>query len=79
MLYPAINFAPALATFIAVRWIRPLQGHFRQPYNWPLIFLLLLVGAYVAWWKRNIYIAMLLHCSAKTIGAALAVISFLSG
>ena len=52
--------------------------HFWQPYNWPLIFLLVLVSAYVAWWKRNIYIAMLLYCSANTIGAALALISFFS-
>ena len=26
MLYSAVNFAPALAAFIVVRWIRPLQG-----------------------------------------------------
>ena len=26
MLYPAINFAPAIATFVVIRWIRPLQG-----------------------------------------------------
>jgi hypothetical protein len=40
---------------------------------------LVLLNAYVAWWKRNIYIAMLLHCSANTIGATLALISFFSG
>jgi hypothetical protein len=26
MLYSAVNFAPALASYIVVRWIRPLQG-----------------------------------------------------
>ena len=26
MLYSAINFAPAIATFVVIRWIRPLQG-----------------------------------------------------
>ena len=26
ILYPAVNFAPMLATFIVIRWIRPLQG-----------------------------------------------------
>ena len=54
-------------------------GHYWQPYNWPLIFLLVLVNAYVVWWRRNIYIAMLLHCSANTIGAALALLAFFSG
>ncbi len=31
------------------------------------------------WWKRNIYIAMLLHCFANTIGAALSLIAYFSG
>ena len=31
------------------------------------------------WWKRNIYIAMLLHCSANIIGAALSLIAYFSG
>ena len=55
------------------------MGHFWQPYNWPLIFLIVLVNAYVVWWKRNIYIAMLLHCSANTIGAVLALLASFSG
>jgi uncharacterized protein len=66
-------FAPAAnALFFAV-------GHFWQPYNWPLIFLLVLINSYVVWWKHNIYIAMLLHCSANTIGAVLALLAFFSG
>jgi CAAX protease family protein len=52
--------------------------HFWQPYNWALIFLLNLPLAYVVWWKRNIYIGMLLHCSANTIGAVLALVGFLA-
>jgi membrane protease YdiL (CAAX protease family) len=52
--------------------------HFWQPYNWVLIFLLSLSMAYVVWWKRNIYISMLLHGSANTIGALLALVEFLS-
>ncbi len=54
-------------------------AHYWQPYNWPLIFLLVLVNAYVVWWRRNIYIATLLHGSANTIGAALALLAFFSG
>lgn len=30
-------------------------------------------------WKRNIYIAMLVHCSANTVGAASALIAFVAG
>ena len=66
-------FAPAASAMLFAVW------HFWQPYNWPLIFLLVLVNAYVVWWKRNIYIGMLLHCSANTIGAALSLIAFYSG
>ena len=65
--------APAVNALLFAMW------HFWQPYNWPLIFLIVLVNAYVAWWKRNIYIAMLLHCSANTIGAALALLAFFAG
>ena len=65
--------APAVNAMLFAMW------HFWQPYNWPLIFLIVLVNAYVAWWKRNIYIAMLLHCSANTIGAALALLAFFAG
>jgi membrane protease YdiL (CAAX protease family) len=63
-------FAPAVNALLFTLW------HLWQPYNWPLIFLAVLVNAYVAWWNRNIYIAMLLHCSANTIGGVLALIAF---
>ena len=65
--------APAVNALLFAMW------HFWQPYNWPLIFLIVLVNAYVVWWKRNIYIAMLLHCSANTTGAVLALLAFFSG
>jgi membrane protease YdiL (CAAX protease family) len=52
--------------------------HFWQPYNWVLIFLLSGSLTYVVWWKRNIYIAMLLHGSANTIGAVLALVGYLA-
>jgi hypothetical protein len=50
--------------------------HFWQPFNWPLIFLMNLPLAYVVRWRRNIYIAMFLHCSANTIGATIGLIGF---
>ena len=65
--------APAVNALLFAMW------HFWQPYNWPLIFLLVLVQAYIVWWKRNIYISMLLHCSGNTIGAALALVAFFAG
>src|SRR5262249_49078928 len=52
--------------------------HFWQPHNVVMIFLHSLVLTYVVWWKRNIYIAMLLHGSANTIGAVLALVRFLT-
>jgi membrane protease YdiL (CAAX protease family) len=66
-------FAPAANALLFAAW------HLWQPYNWPLIFLLVLVNAYVVWWKRNIFIAMLLHCSANTIGATLSLDRLLVG
>jgi membrane protease YdiL (CAAX protease family) len=50
--------------------------HFWQPYNWPLIFLINLPLVYVARWRRNLYIGMLLHCSTNTIGAVLGLVAF---
>jgi len=66
-------------------WLAPLMSaflftiqHYWQPYNYPLIFLIQLPIVYIVWWKRNIYISMLAHCSGNLIGAALSLIGFLS-
>ncbi len=65
-------------------WLSPLLSaslftlaHFWQPYNYPIILLIQLPLVYVVYWKRNIYIAMLTHCAANTIGALLSLVSFL--
>jgi membrane protease YdiL (CAAX protease family) len=52
--------------------------HFWQPYYWVLIFLHSVSLTYVVWWKRNIYIAILLHGSANTFAAVLALVGFLA-
>jgi len=65
-LAPAVN-----AALFAVQ-------HYWQPYNVPLIFCIQLAVVYVVWWKRNIYISMIAHCSGNVIGAALAIVGFLS-
>ena len=64
-------------------WLAPLVNaffftlqHFWQPYNYPLIFLIQLPLVYLVWWKRNIYISMLVHCAGNIIGATLSLISF---
>lgn len=53
--------------------------HYWQPYNYPLLFVLQLAVVYVVWWKRNIYIGMLVHCAGNVIGATLTLLGFLSG
>ncbi len=59
-------------------WLAPVinallftLGHFWQPYNYPLIFLLVLPEICLVYWKRNIKISILLHCAGNTIGALL--------
>lgn len=75
-LMPRVNYlgwaAPLFSTFLFT-----IQ-HFWQPYNYVLIFLIVLPQAYIVWWKRNIYIGMLVHCSANTIGAVLALVALYS-
>ena len=65
-------------------WLSPLVSaslftlaHFWQPYNYPTIFLIQLPLVYVVYWKRNIYIAILVHCAGNLIGAVLSLVSFM--
>ncbi len=74
-LLPRISYLGAWAPLVNAT-LFAIQ-HFWQPYNWVLILLLVTAEVYVVWWRRNIYIAMLLHCSANTIGALLALAAFL--
>jgi membrane protease YdiL (CAAX protease family) len=62
-------------------WLAPLFDaflfsihHFWQPYNYLLIFLIVLPQAYVVWRKQNIYIAIMVHCAANMTGAVLSII-----
>jgi len=52
--------------------------HFWQPYNYLLIFLIVLPQAYLVWRKQNVYISMLTHCAGNTIGAILSIAAFLT-
>lgn len=44
-------------------------GHFWQPYHYSLIFLLVLPEGFPVYWKRNIKISILLHCTGNTFAA----------
>ncbi|MDQ2717615.1 MAG: CPBP family intramembrane metalloprotease [Chloroflexota bacterium] len=63
-------------------WLAPVVnvllftlGHFWQPYNYLLIFLLVLPEVYLVYWKRNIKISILIHCTANTLGAVLTLVA----
>jgi uncharacterized protein len=64
-------FAPLINAFLFT-----LQ-HFWQPYNYLLIFLLVLPEVLIVRWKRNIRFSMLIHCTANTLGAVLTLIALL--
>ena len=49
-------------------------GHFWQPYNYLLIFLLVLPEVCLVYWKRNIKISIFLHCAGNTFGAVLSLV-----
>jgi uncharacterized protein len=53
-------------------------NHFWQPYNYLLIFLIVLAQAFVVWRKKNIYIAMLTHCAGNALGAILSILAVMS-
>jgi membrane protease YdiL (CAAX protease family) len=73
-LLPRMGYLGRLAP--AVNALLFTVQHFWQPQNWVLIYLLSMPLAYVVWWKRNIYIAMLVHGSANTIGAVMGLVEF---
>jgi membrane protease YdiL (CAAX protease family) len=73
---------PGISRF---KWLSPLfnatlftLAHFWQPYNYLLIFLIELPLVYAVYWKKNIYIAILAHCTGNIIGAVITLVSFLA-
>jgi membrane protease YdiL (CAAX protease family) len=65
-------FAPAISALLFA-----LQ-HYWQPYNWLLIFLLVLPEALVVRWKRNVRFSILCHCFANCLGAVLTLVALLA-
>jgi len=43
-------------------------AHLWQPSNIPQIFIMVVPLYYLVWWKRNIYISIMVHCTANIIG-----------
>ncbi len=39
----------------------------------------MLPEVYAVWWKRSLWIAVVLHCFGNTLGATLTLIAFLTG
>ena len=69
-----------------LRWFAPAANaalftlfHFWQPYNHLLILLVVLPEVYAVWWKRSLWIAVVLHCFGNSLGATLTLIAFLTG
>jgi membrane protease YdiL (CAAX protease family) len=52
-------------------------GHFWQPYAYPLVFLLVLPEVCLVYWKRNIKISILLHCTGNTFAAVFSLVLLL--
>ena len=45
--------------------------HLWQPWNIPLLFLLVLPLYYLVWWRQNIYLSIIVHSLGNVIGAVL--------
>jgi membrane protease YdiL (CAAX protease family) len=52
--------------------------HFWMPWQVPGLILGLLPAAFVVWWKRNIYLGMIIHIVGNTLGSILTLVTILS-
>jgi membrane protease YdiL (CAAX protease family) len=50
--------------------------HWWQPWNWAQIFLIMLPLVYLVWWRRSVWISVVMHCAGNSIGALLALAEF---
>ena len=50
--------------------------HWWQPYNWAQIFLIMLPLVYLVWWRRSVWLSVVMHCAGNSIGAVLALAEF---
>jgi uncharacterized protein len=75
-LMPAVSYLGAAAPVFSAFFFA--LNHFWQPYNYLLIFLIVLAQAFVAWRKQNIYITMMTHCAGNALGAILSLAALTS-
>jgi len=52
--------------------------HFWMPWQVPGLLLGLLPAAFVVWWKRNIYLGMIIHVVGNTLGSILTLVTILN-
>ena len=52
--------------------------HFWMPWQVPGLILGLLPAAFIVWWKRNIYLGMIIHIVGNTLGSILTLVTILS-
>jgi membrane protease YdiL (CAAX protease family) len=52
--------------------------HFWQPYAYVSVIAVIIPFVYLIWWKRNIYLAIAIHCALNLIGNSLFFVSLLS-
>jgi membrane protease YdiL (CAAX protease family) len=64
-------------------WLAPLVStalftlaHLWQPHNYVTIFALVLPLTFITWWRKNIYVQLIAHCLANTIGAVMALLAY---
>lgn len=57
------KWAPLLNTILFAVY------HIFSPWRIPGIIVAMIPFVYVAWWKRNIYIGMIVHCAANTLSS----------
>jgi len=52
--------------------------HFWMPWQVPGLILSLFPAAFVVWWKRNIYLGMIIHAIGNVLGSILTIVTVLS-
>lgn len=43
--------------------------HLWQPHYWGIMIIALLPWFYIVWWKKNIYLSIMVHCSTNLLGS----------
>lgn len=66
------------------KWAPVMNGvlhslyHFWMPWQVPGLILSLLPAAFVVWWKRNIYLGIIIHVAGNVLGSIVLLVSILS-